>query len=133
MKKFAILFVFAVVLLISGPLSAQSLYFCEGVDNNGNPITPSSVFNIPRDGGYFYFLVRLPYEVGCSSVSYEIYEVDYYGNETYNTIIYQDDMKTNWTWFWKKVTFYTPGKYHIYVRDCFDYVMTSDYVTIQYK
>ncbi len=131
-KIISTLFLFASLFILSEAASSQTLYFCEGVDNNGYPVTPSSTFTIPRDGGYLYFLTRLPYEIGCTSVKYEIYTVDSYGSETYNTTIYQDDMKTNWTWFWKKVTFYTPGYYHIYAVDCFDYTLTDAYLTIKF-
>jgi hypothetical protein len=32
----------------------------------------------------------MPYEIGCSSIRYEIYEVDYDGTESYSETIYQD-------------------------------------------
>lgn len=132
-KLLSLLFGIFVIFAVSGSVFSQTLYFCEGVSDNGQPITQSTTFNIPSGGGYFYFLVRMPYEVGCTSVRYEIYDIDYYGNESYNTTIYQDDMKTNWTWFWKKVTFYTPGEYKVYAIDCNGYTLTSEYLTIKIK
>ena len=125
-------FVF-VLFLISKTSSSQTLYFCEGVDDNGYAIGESSTFYIPSGGGYFYFLLRLPYEIGCSYVAYEIYDVDYNNYETYNTTIDHTGLTKSWVWFWKKVTFYTPGYYHVYVRDCFNYTIADAYLTVKYK
>lgn len=134
MKKLLFLIaVLGVVSMFAGSVKSQTLYFCEGVDKSGYPITESSTFNIPRGGGYFYFLVRLPYEVGCRSISYDIYKVYSDYSEDYNTTITQDDMGLDWTWFWKKVTFYDSGYYHVYVRDCYSNTLCSSYVTIRYK
>lgn len=133
MKKLLLLAAFIGVLAFFQSVNAQTLYFCEGVDNSGYPITESSTFRIPRSGGYFYFLVRLPYEVGCTSVSYDIYNVYSDYSENYNTTIYQSDMSTSWTWFWKKVTFYEPGDYNVYVRDCYGSTLASAYLTVKFK
>lgn len=107
--------------------SSQTMYFCEGVSNDGYPQTESSVFNIGSGGGYVYVLVRLPYEIACRSVRYEIYR-----NGEYDNTIYLDTEK-NWVWFWKQVTFYKSGNYTVYAYDCFDYMLTSGSVKIQYK
>lgn len=132
-KTLSTLFLLVSLFILSESAISQTLYFCEGVDNSGYPITPSSTFTIPRNGGYLYFLMRLPYEIGCTSIRYEIYSVDTYDySETYSTTIYQDDMQTSWTWFWKKVTFYTPGYYHIYAIDCFDYTLADGFLTIKF-
>ena len=77
-KLFAFSFVVLTILILSGSSNAQTLYFCEDVDGDGYPITESSVFNISSSGSYFYFLVRLPYAISCSSIRYEIYKVDRY-------------------------------------------------------
>ena len=134
MKKtlFSIFFVFA-VLLVFQKANAQELYFCESVTDGGQPVGSSSVFNIPSGGGYFYFLVKLPYNVNCTYADYVIYKVDSYGNETYNTTISQTDLKANWTWFWKKVTFYDAGFYRIDVLDCSSSLLATKYLTINYK
>jgi len=131
-KLLTISFVVFTVILLAGAADAQTLYFCEDVDKDGYAITESSVFNIPRDGGYFYFLVRLPYAVNCRSMRFEIYRLDSYGYENYDNTIYQDTER-DWTWFWKKVTFYTPAKYNVYVYDCYDYLLTSGSVRVQYN
>jgi hypothetical protein len=133
MKKLLFLIAFIGVISVFQSINAQTLYFCEGVDKNGYPITESSTFRIPRSGGYFYFLVRLDYEVGCTSVSYEIYNVYSDYSEDYNTTIYQSDMGTNWTWFWKKVEFYQSGYYHVYVRDCYGSTIADSFLTIKFK
>ena len=132
-KTFSVLLFVFVFFLLSKSSFSQTLYFCEGVDDEGHPITASSTFYIPSSGGYFYFLVKLPYEIGCSYVAYELYEVDDSGYENYNTTIDQTDLSHNWVWFWKKVTFYKSGYYHVYVRDCYDFIFTDAYVNVYYK
>jgi len=128
MKKLMFVSSLIVVLLISVTESrSQSIYFCEGVDSYGYPVTDSDVFNISRDGGYLYVLVRLPYEVACRSVRFEVYRDGVYDNTIYV------DTEKNWTWFWKQVTFYSPGRYTFYCYDCFDYMLTSGTVRIQYR
>jgi hypothetical protein len=131
-KLFAFSFLLLTLVVLSGELKSQTLYFCEGVDKDGYPQTESSVFNISRDGGYFYFLVRLPYAINCKSVRYEIYKENSSGGEVYDNTIYQDTER-DWVWFWKQVTFYSPGRYNVYVYDCYDYLLTSSSVRVQYR
>ena len=131
-KLFLAAFIVLAVFALSNISNAQTLYFCEGVDDDGYPITESSVFNISPSGSYLYFLVRMPYEIDCSSIRYEIYEVDYDGTESYSSTIYQD-VEYDWIWFWKKVTFYDVGFYNVYVYDCNDYVLTSNTIRIKYR
>lgn len=128
LKKFLSITIIAIALFaLSEKTNAQSIYFCEGVSNDGYPITESSVFNIGRDGGYVYVLVRLPYEVACRSVRFEIEKDGYYDNTVYV------DTEKNWVWFWKQITFYDAGRYTFRVYDCFDYQLTSGSVRIQYR
>ena len=133
MKKLLVLFSFVALFFVSEIALSQTLYFCEGVNDSGYPKNESSVFNIPRNGGFFYFLVRLPYTVECSEVYYDIYDVYSDNSENYNTTITQDGLSYDWTWFWKKVTFYTAGYYHVYVKDCYGTTLASSYLTINYK
>jgi len=131
-KLFLAAFIILAAFALSNISNAQTLYFCEGVDDDGYPITESSVFRISSSGSYLYFLVRVPYEIDCSSIRYEIYEVDYDGMELYSSTIYQD-VEYDWIWFWKKVTFYDAGFYNVYVYDCNDYVLTSNTIRIKYR
>ncbi|KAA0210007.1 MAG: hypothetical protein UZ04_CHB001000231 [Chlorobi bacterium OLB4] len=129
MKKIliALVFILAASTVVTAVSSAQSLYFCEGVDSDGYPINESSTFNISRDGGYLYVLTRLPYRVDCRSVSIVIYR-----NNEYDNTIYVDTER-DWVWFWKQITFYKSGDYDIYVYDCNDYLLTSGYLRINYN
>jgi len=111
--------------------SCQSLQFCENVSSNGAPIAESSVFNISDKGGYFKFLVTLPFTVGTQYVNFEIYKIDSEGNETYDSTI-NHDVDPSWTWFWKEVTFYEPGRYNVYVFDGVKNLLTSAQVRIQF-
>jgi len=72
-------------------------------------------------------LVRLPYEIECNSVRYEIYR-----NGDYDNTIYLDTDE-DWVWFWKQITFYKRGTYDIYVLDCYDYELAYGSVKISYK
>ncbi|MEO8512797.1 MAG: hypothetical protein ABI543_04515 [Ignavibacteria bacterium] len=122
----ASLFVLA-LLAVSQKSNSQTLYFCEGVSDDGYPITESSTFNIGSNGGYVYALVRLPYEIACKSVRFEIYQ-----NGAYDNTVYVDTEK-NWVWFYKKITFYSAGNFSFDVYDCFDYRLTSGSVRINWK
>ena len=124
--------VILVLFFTSGLSHSQSLYFCEGVDDDGYAIDESSVFTIPDDGGYLYVLTRLPYEVACKSVRYEVYKVNSRGKETYDNTIYQD-VEKGWVWFWKQITFYDRGTYKIYVYDEDWKFLTSNTVKISYR
>lgn len=93
MKKFLLLN-FGVLIILLNISIAQTLYFCEGVDKDGNAITPTTSFNISSKGGYLYFLVDLGFEVGTDEVYYEIYRVDTKGKEIYDKTIYKEvDLK----------------------------------------
>ncbi len=132
MKKLSTVFAILLFLILAGSTQAQTLYFCEGVDSDGYPENESTTFTIPSGGGYLYFLVRMSYEVDTDEVKYIIYKVDSYGKEKYSTTIYQDT-EPEWSWFWKKVTFYESGKYNIYVYDSDDNFITSATLRIKVK
>ena len=115
------------LLLLFSSVSAQTIYFCEGVDDDGYPISEASSFTIPDEGGYLYVLVRLPYEIACESVRFEIYRNGEYDN-TINL-----DTEDDWSWFWKQITFYKRGTYEFYVYDCYDYELVTGKVKINYE
>lgn len=115
------------LLLFFVSANAQSIYFCEGVDDNGYPINDASSFTISKDGGYLYVLVRLPYEIDCKSVRFEIYR-----NGQYDNTIYMDT-EYDWVWFWKQITFYKRGSYEFYVYDCYDYELVYGTLEINYN
>ncbi|MEJ5262701.1 MAG: hypothetical protein WHT45_08465 [Ignavibacterium sp.] len=124
-KFFFVLLVLALSTLIETTYS-QSIYFCEGVDDDGEPINESSVFTIPNNGGYLYVLIQLPYAVNCRKVDLVIYR-----NGAYDNTIRIDTQK-NWTWFWEKVTFYDDGDYDVYVYDCNNYLLTDGSLEIEF-
>ena len=127
-KKIFTISLFVIALFALGQsVNAQSMYFCEGVTSDGYPITESSTFNIGSDGGYVYVLVRLPYEVACRSVSFNVTK-----NGSFDNTIYVDTEK-NWVWFYKQVTFYDAGNYTFKAYDCFDYLLTSGSVRINWR
>jgi hypothetical protein len=125
---------FVIISFAAHDLSAQSLYFCEEVDDDGFAVNESSVFNIPDDGGYLYFLVRMGRgnEVDCNEVLFDIYKVDSDGEEKFDNTIYQD-VEPDWNWFYKQITFYDRGTYKVYVYDEDWQFLTSSTVKIKYN
>lgn len=136
MKKLVLLTVLSVLVIgltaSTSPLNAQTLYFCEDVDDDGYPENSSTSFTIPSSGGWLKFLVRMDEEIDCKQVKYVIYRTTRTGKEKYDTTIYQD-VEEDWVWFWKKITFYDEGKYNVYVYDDNDNFITSGTVRISYK
>lgn len=133
MKKLALLVSAIAYLLIVSISHSQTLTFCEGVDDSGAAIGASNTFKIPfTTGGYFYFLVQLPKATNCKEVSYDIYQIKE-GSENYYTSISQTGLTNEWTWFWKKATFYDAGTYRVYVNDCNGATLASSIVTIKYE
>jgi hypothetical protein len=132
--KYHVLLLFAAVSFNPAISFAQSLYFCEGVDDDGYAINESSVFNIPDGGGYLYFLVRLgsDEEINCDEVLFDIYKVDSGGEETFDNTVY-NDVEPDWNWFWKKITFYDRGTYKVYVYDEDWKLLTSSTVKIKFN
>lgn len=130
-KSIFSIFTFLLILILSNTTYSQTLEFCEDVSKEGVPLNTSTVFNISKDGGYLKCLTTLPYRVGTTEVSYEIYKVDSDGYETYdNTIIQEVD--PSWTWFFKEITFYKAGRFNINVYDGDKNFLASAQIRIQY-
>jgi hypothetical protein len=132
MKKILLIAFLTLVSILINSSIAQSLYFCEGVDKDGNAITPTNSFTISAKGGYLYFLVDLGYEIGTDEVYYEIYRVDSKGKEIYDKTIYKEvDPKSKK--FAHQIMFTTPGKYNIYVYKGDGIYLTSNSLRINQK
>jgi hypothetical protein len=132
MKKILLIAFLSLVSILINSSIAQSLYFCEGVDKDGNAITPTNSFTISAKGGYLYFLVDLGYEIGTDEVYYEIYRVDSKGKEIYDKTIYKEvDPKSKK--FAHQIMFTTPGKYNIYVYKGDGIYLTSNSLRINQK
>lgn len=117
-------------LFISGITYSQVLYFCESVDEYGEPVNSSNNFTISYDGSYLDFLVRMDSSVGVGSVCYKIYEVKN-GKEIYDNTIWQD-VEPEWTWFWKEIIFYEDGLFNVYVYDEEGNFLASGTIEISY-
>lgn len=111
---------------------AQSLFFCEGVDKEGNAITVTNSFTITSKGGYLYFLVDLGYEIGTDEVYYEIYRVDSKGKEIYDRTIYKE-VEPKSKKFAHQIMFTTPGRYNVYVYKGDGIYLTSNSLRINLK
>jgi hypothetical protein len=130
--KLFVVLVFGVLFFSASKSFSQSMYFCEDVDKNGNPISSSSTFNIGKSGGYLDVLVKLPYAVGTYAVRYDVYSVDYYGSEKFENSFVQD-VQPDWAWFWKQVTFYDNKTYNVYAYDSNNNFLASGQVGIKFK
>jgi hypothetical protein len=133
MKKFLLMAVFMVLLFGSSKAFSQQMYFCTDIDDMGNPIQASSRFIINKStGSYFYVLVKLPYEVGTTSVRYDFYSLnaDLY-SETFESSVVADT-KPGYTWFWSKINFYEPKIYKVYAYDAYNNLLASGQVSCEY-
>ena len=134
MKSPLKVFLFSLVffLLTISSLNAQTVYFCEGVDDDGYPINSSTSFTISRSGGYFYVLTRLGYKCETSHVYLDFYKINSRGKEVFEETL-EMDTKPDWSWFWKEVTFYDPGNYIVYIADEWGYPLAEGEVRISFK
>jgi len=119
------------LLLLGSFTQAQTLYFCEGVDDDGYPIGSSSEFTISRDGGYLYILTRLGYECDTYEIIMDIFQVDRRGSEDFY-LLYHLESSSDWVWFYEKVTFYDRGTYVVYIYDEYSQRLASGEVYINY-
>jgi hypothetical protein len=131
LKLAVLLIVLTLALCKVNDVTAQSLQFCENVNSDGSAVSASTLFNIDQKGGTLKMLTTIPYRLGSTQVIYDIYRVDPTGEEKYDNTIYQD-ADAEWTWFWKEVTFYSAGRFNVYVYDSDRNFLTSGQVRIQY-
>ena len=130
-KRIFSLAIFAFLLSVSS-LYAQTVYFCEGVDDDGYPINSSSSFTISNSGGYLYVLTRLGYRCETSHVYLDFYKITSRGKEVFEETL-EMDTEPNWSWFWKEVTFYEPGDYVVYIADEWGYPLAEGEVRISFR
>jgi hypothetical protein len=110
----------------------QTLKFCEKVDGNGNAVNAKTLFTIDKSkGGSVKFLVKLPFSVGTTKVTYEIYTVGGNGAETFKKSIVQD-VSADKMWFYTDAKFTTEGSYNVKVYDGSGNHLVSGNLTIQY-
>ena len=124
-------FVLFLFLFTAGVSYSQVLYFCESVDEDGEPVNDANYFTITQDGGYLDFLVRMDSRVGVYSVYYKVYKIRN-GKEVYDNTIWQD-VEPDWTWFWKEINFYEDGTYDVYVYDEWDNFIASSTIEIEFR
>lgn len=119
--------------LLSLQSKAQKLSFCEKADDKGNEINPSSIFYIDPKGGFFNALVKLDRGLESELVIFDLYLLnEQTGKEHFNSSI---RMKVNpgCTWFYKEITFFKRGLYHVYVYDQRDRLLAVGKVKVELK
>lgn len=113
MKKIILHTIFFFLFPLS--LFSQRVVFCEKVNSLGKPENESSIFNIGSNGGYFKVLVTLKNKVESKKVVFDIYKIDGEKKTLDNTV--KMEVNPALTWFYKEITFFKEGEYHVYVYD----------------
>src|SRR5688572_10298010 len=116
--KYVRIFICIMLLFILNEVCySQTLQFCEKVSDKGAAINPKTLFSFEKGKeGMVKFLVKLPFSIGTSKVTYELYTVGQTGAETFTRSISQD-VGSDWLWFWKDVKFTKEGSYNVKVYD----------------
>jgi hypothetical protein len=96
-------------------LFPQQVIFCEGVDRTGNPKNSSTEFTISNGGGFVKILVRLNKKVESHTAVFDVYRI-VNRKEIFDNSLSMDIFPAL-TWFYKEITFYKEGDYHVYVYD----------------
>lgn len=126
------LILFLVLLLPIG-VSGQRLIFCEKVDQSGNEINPASLFYIDAKGGFFTALVKAGENLTVDEVVYDLYLIDEKtGKEIFNSSI-RMKVSRGVSWFYKEITFYKSGTYHVYVYDTMDKLLAVGKVNVAFR
>jgi hypothetical protein len=110
---------------------SQQVIFCEDVDASGNPKATSDVFTIGQEGGFFKILVRLNKQVSCKKVIFDIYKIEK-GKEIFDNTL-RMDIRPELTWFFKEITFFKQGDFHVYIYDERDKLLGVGKVTIKFR
>jgi hypothetical protein len=134
MKNLRTYFVGLLFCLVSISLFSQTLSFCKNVDQNtGSLIGENSSFTFKEDSGSIILYVKLPYDVLCSVIFYDIYSFNESTQQDQFEATITQDVEENWTYFYKAVMFYKSAKYKIRVFDCLDEELVTNVVIIKMK
>ncbi len=124
--------VFTVFLLfISLQSFSQKVIFCESVTGAGTPVNEAGEFSIGDKGGFFKILVKLNKQLEATNVVFDVYLMKD-NRETLDNSL-KMDVKRGLTWFYKEITFFKPGEYHVYVYDDRDQILGVGRVKIKLK
>jgi hypothetical protein len=110
--------------------TGTKIYLCENVSAEGDPITPSEVFNIPPAGAYTYVLVNAYKELKTTQFVVDVYTGDNY-KDFVETKYIEVTPTSKWSYF--KYSFYKAGKFKISVFNKDWVPVGSSYVTINVK
>jgi hypothetical protein len=127
MKKIIILLLFFVPVMCF----SQQVIFCEQVDALGTPTGKAEEFSIGSKGGFFKILVKLKHEIESKNVVFDVYLMKE-EKESFHTSL-RMDVKPGLTWFYKEITFFKPGEYHVYVYDGKDQLLGAGKVKIKLR
>ncbi len=110
---------------------AQDVIFCERVDKWGNAFNESDHFTIGEKGGFFQILFRQKESLNSTQATFDIYLKE----KDQENFVSSVKMKVNpdAIWFYKEVTFFKPGEYHIYIYNEKDRFLGVGKMTITKK
>jgi hypothetical protein len=115
MKKLLIIALFSVLgILAYSTCQAQTISFCKSVKENGEMVSPSPTFGIPKQGGVIYMLVNLEKKVDAEKIVYKVFKVSNEGDQTLDQTL-NDIVKPEWLWFDHELIIRSPGNYIVYV------------------
>ena len=110
---------------------SQQVIFCEQVDSYGNALSPSNEFKVGPKGGFFKILVKMDKEIDAKNAVFDVYMVKD-NKETFDNSL-RMEVKPGLSWFYKEITFFKPGEYHVYVYDDKDQLLGVGKVNILIK
>ncbi len=123
--------IFFIFFLLPFFSNAQQVIFCEQVDNFGNPKNASKEFSISEKGGFFKILVKLNKKVDAGKIIFDVYSMKESKEIFHNSL--RMEVKPDLTWFFKEITFFKPGEYHVYVYDYRDQLLGVGQVLIKMR
>jgi len=105
--------------------------FCTDVDNKGNAVTPSTVFNINQDkGSYVYVLLNNGKALKTTELIVDIWKGDDYKDFVETRKVTVEDY-SNFAYF--KYTFYKDGKYKFSIFTKDETFIQTGFVEVNYK
>jgi hypothetical protein len=107
-------FVVFALLLGMGIFKAEAveMVVCAKVTEDGEPLGVTSRFEMNELKFTVYFFVEDENGYGSEKAVFKLYRLEN-GREILDNT-FSMDTKTDWTWFWKSITFSKPGKFKVY-------------------
>ncbi len=124
--------IFAIVFMAMGQIgfSQYSLTFCKEVSTEGTAQNASNSISTGKEGNPVKILVKGDEKLNTEGVEYRIFFVDDNGKESEISKLPQF-VEPDWSFAWKKVTFYNPGTYRVKVYNDKGAYLTSANLSVK--